>query len=291
MPSPADFPDCYVLTIRCPDAVGIVAAVSTFLADHDAFITESSHLGDPDTARFFMRTVFRSATNEPLPRDTIETRFADIADRFSMEWALFDSTEKVRTIIAVSKFGHCLNDLLHRVQIGAIPINVVAVVSNHEMFKELVEWHGIPFHYLPTTSDTETEQEKEFASLIEDFDADLVILARYMQILSDSFCRRLPGRIINIHHSFLPGFKGANPYHQAHARGVKIIGATAHYVTADLDEGPIIEQAVERVDHTMTPSDLIHLGRDTESAVLSRAVRWHGERRVLLNGTKTVVFR
>lgn len=291
MPSLADCPDCYILTIRCPDAVGIVAAVSTFLADHNAFITESSHLGDPDTARFFMRTVFRSAIDEPLPRDTIETRFADIADRFSMEWALFDSTEKVRTIIAVSKFGHCLNDLLHRVQIGAIPIDVVAVVSNHEAFKELVEWHDIPFHYLPTTSDTKTEQEKQFAALIEDFDAGLVILARYMQILSDSFCGRLPGRIINIHHSFLPGFKGANPYHQAHARGVKIIGATAHYVTTDLDEGPIIEQAVERVDHTMTPSDLIHLGRDTESAVLSRAVRWHGERRVLLNGTKTVVFR
>ena len=291
MPSPADCSDCYVLTIRCPDAVGIVAAVSTFLADHNAFITESSHFGDPDTTRFFMRTVFRSATDEPLPRDTIEIRFADIADRFSMEWALFGSTEKVRTIIAVSKFGHCLNDLLHRVQIGDIPINVVAVVSNHETFKELAEWHGIPFHYLPTTSDTKTEQEKAFASLIEDFDADLVILARYMQILSDSFCGRLPGRIINIHHSFLPGFKGVKPYHQAHARGVKIIGATAHYVTTDLDEGPIIEQAVERVDHTMTPSDLIHLGRDTESAVLSRAVRWHGERRVLLNGTKTVVFR
>ncbi len=291
MPSPSDCADCYVLTIRCPDTVGIVAAVSTYLSEHNAFITESSHFGDPDTGRFFMRTVFRSAEDEPLPRGAITNGFAGLSKNFSMDWDLYDSAEKVKTVIAVSKFGHCLNDLLHRVQIGAIPIKVVAVVSNHDTFRDLVEWHDIPFHHFPVASDSKPEQEQQILSVIKDTDAELLVLARYMQILTQDFCDQLPGRIINIHHSFLPGFKGARPYHQAHARGVKIIGATAHYVTSDLDEGPIIEQAVERVDHMMTPDDLIHLGRDIESTVLSRAVRGHGERRVLLNGMKTVVFR
>lgn len=291
MPSPADCADCYILTIQCPDTVGIVAAVSTFLAEHNAFITESAHFGDPDTGRFFMRTVFRSAGNEPIPRDGITAGFGGVAKRFQMDWDLYDSSEKVKTVIAVSKFGHCLNDLLHRVQIGAVPIDVVGVVSNHETFRKLVEWHDIPFHHLPVSKDTKEEQEKSFKALLSGADAELLVLARYMQILTSEFCQSMPGRIINIHHSFLPGFKGARPYHQAHARGVKIIGATAHFVTPDLDEGPIIEQAVERVDHTMTPGDLIHLGRDTESTVLSRAVRWYAERRVLLNGAKTVVFK
>lgn len=291
MPSPSQCDDCYVLNIQCPDTIGIVAAVSTFLAEQNAFITESAHYGDPDTGRFFMRTVFRAGGAEPLSRDAICAGFSNLAEEFAMDWDLFGSQEKVKTIIAVSKFGHCLNDLLHRVQIGAIPLEVTAVISNHETFRDLVEWHEIPFHYLPVTAETKAEQEAKLLDLIASTETELLVLARYMQILSEETCARLPGRIINIHHSFLPGFKGARPYHQAHARGVKIIGATAHYVTPDLDEGPIIEQAVERVDHTMSPDDLILLGRDSESAVLSRAVRWHAERRVLLNGSKTVVFR
>lgn len=291
MSSPADCADCYVLTIRCPDTVGIVAAVSTFLAEHNAFITESSHFGDPDTNGFFMRTVFRAANDGPLPRDTITPGFIELAKRFSMDWSLYDSVEKVKTAIAVSNFGHCLNDLLHRVQIGAIPVDVVAVVSNHDTFRDLVEWHEIPFHHLPITSETKAEQEQEIMNVMSSVNAELLVLARYMQILSGETCSSLPGQIINIHHSFLPRFKGARPYHQAYTRGVKIIGATAHYVTSELDEGPIIEQAVERVDHTMSPSDLVHLGRDIESMVLSKAVRWHVERRVLLNDSKTVVFR
>lgn len=291
MSNTTDSGKSFILTIQCPDTIGIVAAVASFLADNKAFITESSHYSDPVTDRFFMRTVFRSAAGTLLSHTDIHSGFSVVAERFSMEWALYDSAEKVRTIIAVSKFGHCLNDLLHRIQIGAIPIEVVAIVSNHNTFRGIVEWHNIPFHHLPLTPETKADQEEKFTSLIEDSNANLVVLARYMQILSEKFCNIMHGRIINIHHSFLPGFKGAKPYHQAHVRGVKIIGATAHYVTANLDEGPIIEQAVERVDHTMTPSDLIHLGRDIESTVLSRAVSCHAERRVLLNGTKTVVFK
>lgn len=281
----------YILTIQCPDIVGIVAAVSTFLAEKNAFITESAHFGDPDTGQFFMRTVFRSNAGSTLSLTDLTSDFSDVATKFAMTWNLHDSQEKARAIIAVSKFGHCLNDLLHRVQVGAMPIDVVAVVSNHETFRDLVEWHDVPFHHLTITPETKQEQERKLLSLVDEKNCELLILARYMQILSDSVCAALPGRVINIHHSFLPGFKGARPYHQAHARGVKIIGATAHYVTPDLDEGPIIEQAVERVDHTLSPDDLVHFGRDIESTVLSRAVRWHAEHRVLLNGAKTVVFR
>jgi len=283
--------DCYVLTIRCPDTVGIVAAVSTYLSDHKAFIKESSHFGDPDTGHFFMRTVFRSASGDDLHQVAIVNGFGDLAKEFAMDWELYDSSQKVKTVIAVSRFGHCLNDLLHRVQIGAIPIDVVAVISNHETFRGLVEWHNIPFHYFPVSPETRSKQELNIQRVIKNTEAQLLVLARYMQILTPNFCGQLTGKIINIHHSFLPGFKGAKPYHQAHARGVKIIGATAHYVTPDLDDGPIIEQAVERVDHMMTPEDLVHLGRDIESSVLARAVRWHAERRVLINGTKAVVFR
>lgn len=281
----------YILTIQCPDIVGIVAEVSSFLANHNAFITESSHYGDPDTCQFFMRTVFRSGTEQALSPGSLISDFRQIAEKFSMTWALYDAAQKTKAVIAVSKFGHCLNDLLHRVQVGAMPIDVVAVVSNHETFRDLVEWHEVPFYHLPITPETKQSQEQRLLQIIEDKEANLLVLARYMQILSDNVCSVLPGRVINIHHSFLPGFKGARPYHQAHARGVKIIGATAHYVTPDLDEGPIIEQAVERVDHTLSPDDLVHFGRDIESTVLSRAVRWHAEHRVLLNGAKTVVFR
>lgn len=281
----------HILTIHCPDTVGIVAAVSTFLASKDAFITESSHFGDPDTGQFFMRTVFRAASGAALRPNKLASDFSEVADKFAMKWALHDAGQKTKAVIAVSKFGHCLNDLLHRVQVGAMPVDIVAVVSNHETFRSLVEWHDIPFHHLPVTPESKHDQERKLLKIIDKTSAELLILARYMQILSDHVCAQLPGRVINIHHSFLPGFKGARPYHQAHTRGVKIIGATAHYVTPDLDEGPIIEQAVERVDHTLSPDDLVHFGQDIESSVLSRAVRWHAEHRVLLNGAKTVVFR
>ncbi|MBP02561.1 MAG: formyltetrahydrofolate deformylase [Rhodospirillaceae bacterium] len=279
------------LTIKCPDTLGIVAAVSTFLANEKAFITESSHFGDLDTGTFFMRTVFNSASAKPIEHNAIKEKFSKIARQFNMDWQIFNAQERIKTIIAVSKFGHCLNDLLHRVKIGSIPIDICGVVSNHETFRDLVEWHGIRFHHIPINRNNKSDQEAKLLSLFSETSSELLVLARYMQILSQNTCERLSNRIINIHHSFLPGFKGARPYHQAHSRGVKIIGATAHYVTADLDEGPIIEQAVERVDHTFSPKGLVNLGQDMENTVLARAVKWHAEKRVLVNGTKTVVFR
>jgi formyltetrahydrofolate deformylase len=280
----------HILTITCPDRAGIVAAVTGFLAEHGAFITEAAQFGDPVTARFFQRIVFRG-NGTIADAEGFRAAFAPIAQAFDMEWHLHDAGRKDRILIAVSKFGHCLNDILHRYRIGALPVEVAAVVSNHDDMRGIVEWHGVPYYHLPVTPARKTEQEARWLALIDDLKIDLVVLARYMQILSTDACRRLSGRCINIHHSFLPSFKGAKPYHQAHARGVKIIGATAHYVTPDLDEGPIIEQAVERVDHTRTPDDLIGVGRDIETVVLGRAVQYHIERRVLLNGTRTVVFR
>jgi formyltetrahydrofolate deformylase len=291
MPGDGTPPRALILTIRCPDAVGIVAAVATFLTAENAFITESAHYGDPDTGQFFMRTVFRAASGDPIDVLSISDGLRRISEQFAMDWDLHDANRKMKVVIAVSKFGHCLNDLLHRVETNTIPVEISAVVSNHDTFKERVEWHGIPFHYLPITPETKVEQETRLHSVFEACNAELLVLARYMQILSPGLCEKLSGRVINIHHSFLPGFKGARPYHQAHVRGVKIIGATAHYVTTDLDEGPIIEQAVERIDHTRTPEDMIHIGQDIESSVLARAVRWHAERRILRNGLKTVVFR
>lgn len=281
----------YILTITSPDAVGIVAAVSGFLAENEAFITESAHYGDPQTGTFFMRTVFRAGGARFPAIDKLKAGFALIGDRFSMDWDICDMTRRPRVVIAVSRFGHCLNDLLHQWRTGQLAIDIPAVVSNHEDMRALVEWHGIPYHYLPVTKDTKAEQEGRLLDLFDEVEGDLLVLARYMQILSPQACRRLAGRAINIHHSFLPSFKGARPYQQAHARGVKIIGATAHYVTPDLDEGPIIEQGVERVDHTFTVDALVRTGRDIETVVLSRAVHWHAERRVMLNGQKTVVFR
>jgi formyltetrahydrofolate deformylase len=280
----------HILTITCPDRAGIVAAVTGFLAEHGAFITEAAQFGDPVTARFFQRIVFRG-NGRIADAEGFRTAFAPIARTFEMEWHLHDAEHRDRILIAVSKFGHCLNDILHRYRIGALPVEVAAVVSNHDDMRGIVEWHGVPYYHLPVTPARKAEQETKWLGLIDELKIDLVVLARYMQILSSDACRRLSGRCINIHHSFLPSFKGAKPYHQAHARGVKIIGATAHYVTSDLDEGPIIEQAVERVDHTRAPDDLVAVGRDIESVVLARAVQYHIERRVLLNGTKTVVFR
>ena len=279
-----------ILTITCPDGPGIVAAVSGILTDNGAFLTEAAQFGDADTGRFFQRIVFEPGS-AIAGAEEFAAAFAPVAQRFDMDWALHDQGARPRAVIAVSKIGHCLADLLHRQQSGEAAIEVAAVVSNHQDMRKLVEWHGIPYHHLPVTADTKPAQEEALGAVIADAGAELLVLARYMQVLTPETCARLAGRCINIHHAFLPGFKGASPYHRAHERGVKLIGATAHYVTPDLDEGPIIEQAVERVDHTHTPEDLIAVGRDIECAVLARAVRWHAERRVLLNRVKTVVFR
>ncbi|WP_372000959.1 formyltetrahydrofolate deformylase [Tistrella mobilis] len=283
VPSPT-----HVLTITCPDTVGLVAAVSGFLSGEGVFINESAQYGDPETQTFFMRVVLS------VPGDgdgALGVRFAEVARRFSMRWTLHDLTRRPRVLICVTKAGHCLNDLLHRWHSGLLPIEVAGVMGNHDSLRHLADWHKVPFHHLPVTSATKADQERALLDLIRTLDVELVVLARYMQILSPTLCQALSGRCINIHHSFLPGFKGARPYHQAHARGVKLIGATAHYVTTDLDEGPIIEQAVERVDHTHTAEELVTIGRDIETVVLARAVQWHVERRVLINHNKTVVFR
>jgi formyltetrahydrofolate deformylase len=280
----------YILTITCPDAVGIVADVAGCLRDEQLFIEESSHYGDRDTNRFFMRTRFSSG-DETFSRSNFATSFASIAERFSIEWQLHDCAAQLRVLIMVSKFDHCLNDLLYRYRTGALRMAVPAIVSNHMDLAALAQWHKIPFFHIPVTRQNKPQAEERLDELIADTRADLVVLARYMQILSDDMCRSLAGRAINIHHSFLPGFKGARPYHNAHERGVKLIGATAHYVTADLDEGPIIEQSVERVDHTQTPDDLVAVGRDVESITLARAVKYHIEHRVFLNGNRTVIFR
>lgn len=282
--------ETFVLIVKCPDTKGVVAAVSGYLADNDASITESNHFNDTLTSQFYMRTVFRAHGEKFPPLDLLLDGWRPIARRFDMEWDISRSSVKPRILIAVSKIGHCLNDILHRWRIGHLGVEIPAVVSNHEDMRSLVEWNGIPFHYLPIRDGQKAEQEAEFLRLVAEQKIDLVVLARYMQVLSPEMCAQLSGRCINIHHSFLPSFKGARPYHQAHARGVKIIGATAHYVTTDLDEGPIIEQSVRRVSHADTPNKLAAMGRDVECAVLARAVAWHIERRVLVTGQKTVVF-
>ena len=279
--------DRFILAITCHDVPGIVAAVSGTLADNGGFIEEAAQYGDPDSGRFFMRVVFRAETTEAA----LTAAFSPVAQRFAMDWTLWPAARRPRVMICVSRFGHCLNDLLHRWQTGTLPVEIPLVFSNHPDLGPLAEWHGIPFHHQPVTPDTKAESEDRLRALMAEHDIDLVVLARYMQILSPGLAGDLAGRAINIHHSFLPGFKGAAPYTRAHERGVKMIGATAHYVTADLDEGPIIEQDVERVDHTQGPESLAAVGRDIETVVLARAVRWHAERRVLLNGRRTVVFR
>ncbi len=279
-----------ILTITCPDQAGIVAAVSGCLAEQGANILAAAQFGDAETDQFFQRIVFEAGPTIAAPEDFARV-FAPVGERFRMDWHFHDADARMKVVVAVSKLGHCLNDLLHRHRWSELPIDVVAVVSNHPDMASLVEWHGIPFHHLPIGAGGKAEQEERILGIMAQSGAELLVLARYMQVLTAEACGRLAGRCINIHHAFLPGFKGAKPYTRAHERGVKIIGATAHYVTADLDEGPIIEQAVERVDHTMTPDDLIATGRDTECTVLARAVRWHAERRVLLNGKKTIVFR
>ncbi|MCX5198615.1 formyltetrahydrofolate deformylase [Streptomyces sp. NBC_00249] len=278
----------YVLTVSCPDKQGIVHAVSSYLFMTGCNIVDSQQFGDRETGLFFMRVHFEA---EPaVTVDKLRASFAAIGESFRMDWQIHLSDERMRIVLMVSKFGHCLNDLLFRSSIGALPVEIAAVVSNHTDFAELVASYDIPFVHIPVTKDTKAAAEARLLELVREEKVELVVLARYMQVLSDTLCKELSGRIINIHHSFLPSFKGAKPYHQAHARGVKLIGATAHYVTADLDEGPIIEQEVERVGHEVTPDQLVAIGRDVECQALARAVKWHSEHRVLLNGTRTVVF-
>jgi formyltetrahydrofolate deformylase len=278
------------LTITCPDTVGIVAAVSGYLRDRNYFVEESSHFGDRDTGMFFSRTRF-STNGGNWSETNFRQGFAAISKQFSMQWEVHDTARLPIVIIMVSRHDHCLNDLLYRYRTGSLAMRIAAVVSNHEDLRSLVEWHGVPYHHIPVTHDTKAAAEQTLMEMIDATGAELIVLARYMQILSDTMCKRLQGRIINIHHSFLPGFKGARPYHNAHQRGVKLIGATAHYVTCDLDEGPIIEQTVERVDHTHDVKGLESVGRDVEAITLARAVRYHLEHRVFLNGLRTVVFR
>jgi len=276
-----------VLALTCPDRPGIVHAVTGVLAARGGNITESQQFGDPGTSLFFMRV----QAELPTPRAELEADLADLARRLDMRWRLDVVGRRMRTLVMVSREGHCLTDLLHRQRGGRLPIEVVGVVSNHETLRDVAGFFGVPYHHVPVTPATKPAAEARLLALVETLDVELVVLARYMQVLSDEVCARLAGRAINIHHSFLPSFKGARPYAQAHERGVKLIDATAHYVTPDLDEGPIIEQDVERVDHADDVAELVAVGQDVERRVLARAVRWHAEHRVFVNGRKTVVFR
>jgi formyltetrahydrofolate deformylase len=278
----------YVLTLSCPDKPGIVHGVSGLLLAHGANIEEAAQFNDAQTGLFFMRVQFASAD---AARPELDAALQVLAGHWQMRLELHEAAQRMPAVILVSQQGHCLNDLLFRWKSGALPLDVRAIISNHRDFYQLAASYNIAFHHIPVTAATKAGAEARQLEIIGREAAELVVLARYMQVLSDAMCRTLSGRAINIHHSFLPSFKGAKPYHQAHERGVKLIGATAHYVTADLDEGPILEQDVARVDHSATIEDLTRLGRDTESQVLARAVKWHSEHRVLLNGHKTVVFR
>lgn len=280
----------YILTLACPDRLGIVAAVAGFLAQQDCNILESAQFDDEQSGRFFMRTVVAAGDSSPS-QEHLSAAFAAIGKRFRMQWQLHDAQLRPRIVILVSKIDHCLNDLLYRYRTGAIAMEVSAIISNHPNLKPLADYHDIGYHHLPVTEETRAEQEARLLGLVEDQDAELVVLARYMQVLSPDLCHALRGRAINIHHSFLPSFIGAKPYHQAYDRGVKIIGATAHYVTEELDAGPIIEQETVRVTHAHSPEQMIAVGRDLENLVLSRAVKYHCEQRILLNGNKTVVFQ
>ena len=278
----------YVLTVTCNSTRGVVAAISGFLADKGCNIIDSSQFDDLDTNKFFMRVSFIS--EEGASRPELVESFAPVASRFGMAWEIHDASDRMKVLLMVSRFGHCLNDLLYRWKIGALPIDIVGVVSNHFEYQKVVVNPDIPFHHIKVTKENKPQAEAQLLELVEQTGTDLIVLARYMQVLSDQLCSKMSGRIINIHHSFLPSFKGANPYKQAYQRGVKLIGATAHYVTADLDEGPIIEQDTVRVTHAQSPEDYVSLGRDVESQVLARAIHAHIHRRVFLNGNRTIVF-
>jgi formyltetrahydrofolate deformylase len=282
----------WILTLTCLDRIGIVAAVSGFLAERDGFILDSQQYADLDTGHFFMRVLFKAGGPAfPPGREGLTAKFAPVAERFDLDWSLHPAADKPRLLIAVSKGSHCLNDLLHRWESGTLSADIVGVISNHDDLRPLVEWHKLPWHYLPVDGSNRDAQEQAIEAAMTTAGADYLVLARYMQVLSSTLVERLRSRCVNIHHSFLPGFKGARPYHRAHARGVKLIGATAHFVTTELDEGPIIEQAVERVDHRASVEDMIRIGRDIEAQVLARAINAIGERRVFLNSGKTVVFQ
>ena len=278
----------YILTLSCPDRIGLVHAVSGFLAERGGNIEEAAQYNDPGTGLFFMRVQFACAQ---LTHEELKAQLTTFAEPYQMNWRLHARAEPMRTVIMVSKEGHCLNDLLFRWKSGLLALDIRAIISNHREFYQLAASYNVPFHHFAVTATSKSQVEAKQFEIIQNEGAELVVLARYMQVLSDDLCRKLSGSAINIHHSFLPSFKGAKPYYQAHERGVKLIGATAHYVTAELDEGPIIEQDVARVDHSKTVEDLTTLGRDTESQVLARAVKWHSEHRVLLNGHKTVIFK
>mgnify|MGYP003651990870 CR=1 FL=1 len=291
MPMTLQVPKKYVLTVSCPEANGIVRAVSDFLFQRGATISDAAQHRDPVLDRFFMRVEFEEVETSLPGTEQLHEDFKPLAEQFAMQCSFFDLQEKPRVLLAVSSHGHCLNDILHRWSSGVLPANIVGVVSNHEYMRGITEWYKIPYHYLPVTAANKAMQEDAMLQIIQDNKVDLLALARYMQILSPKMCEVMAGRAINIHHSFLPGFKGADPYRQAYMRGVKIIGATAHYVTTDLDEGPIIEQAVEKIDHNFDIAELVQIGRDAECAAFARAVKWHCEHRIIVNGNKTVVFK
>ncbi len=278
----------FILSLSCKDQIGIVYAIAGCLAEHKCNIVESAQFSDPNTGQFFMRLQFEAEAG--VTHEGINEAFQPVADKFTMDWKIYDADSPARVIIMVSKFDHCLRDLLYRVKVGSLKMDVVGIVSNHDDAQSIAESNDIPFYHWPVRKGYKSEAEEKLLQLYAKEKANLVILARYMQVLSDDLCYRLSGKVINIHHSFLPSFKGAKPYHQAHERGVKLIGATAHYVTADLDEGPIIDQDVQRVTHKQTAKELVALGRDIESRVLARAVRLHVEHRLFLNQGKTVVF-
>ncbi|MCQ2965224.1 MAG: formyltetrahydrofolate deformylase [Alphaproteobacteria bacterium] len=286
--------ETHVLTLSCPDRMGIAAKVFTKISAEGGFIKEAAQFGDDLSKRFFMRIVFTTENSESM-RSVLKESLKPLAAEFKMDWKIHNADRPARLLLLVSKESHCLNDILQRYRTGLLNIEIAGVISNHEDMRDFVEWHKIPYFYFPLPKGSSFEekriQENKIIKLYKDLHVDLVVLARYMQILSDEMCSELAGHCINIHHSFLPSFKGAKPYHQAYERGVKLIGATAHYVTANLDEGPIIEQAVERVDHTNTPEQLVAMGKDLENIVLSRALRYHIERRILLNGVRTVIFK
>jgi formyltetrahydrofolate deformylase len=281
----------YVLTVSCAERPGLIHAVSGFLVEHDANVIESKQFDDRQAGTFFMRVQFESASATPLDEGKLREDFAAVAGNLGMTWNLTDAARRQRVLIMVSKYGHCLNDLLFRASTGWLNIDVVAVVSNHPDLAPMADDYEVPFYHVPVDSADKGKAEAELLRLAGELQADLIVLARYMQILSDDLCKQLEGRAINIHHSMLPSFKGARPYFQAYERGVKLVGATAHYVTSDLDEGPIIEQTVTSVNHAMTAADFTAVGQDTESLALAHAVRWHTENRVLLEGKRTVIFR
>lgn len=279
----------YILRVKCPDRYGIVAKISTTLNKSNLFILDSAHYGDPENKYFFMRAKLIYSKNE-LDINKFSKFFDKECKSLKMNWSIKEAGYKPNTAIFVSKYGHCLQDLIYRVDSGILPMNISCIISNHKDHEKLADWHKIPFYYIPVNKNNKEQAEKETRKILKELNIDLIILARYMQILSDQMCKDFFGQIINIHHSFLPSFKGAKPYHQAYQKGVKILGATAHYVSSDLDEGPIIDQSVDRVDHSKTPKDLELIGRDLESITLARAVKYHLERRVFINNSKTVIF-